>query len=331
MLTHAELRDLVKLELRVHELPLNDTDLDRLIDVSVSELTGLFDLVGDIRSYSTTVQTTQINLGSDIKKVLGVWYRPSASVVFGTYEEQTETVDGRSVRVAYLNRNTSVGVGFVRGNWSKTGVVQWEREGQWYEYPYEVVNDDRIRLKVYADPPRSVVDSTQRPVGGQRLFEKADWVELRPLGWHSSFQTSPFQPSSGSTHPPSNFDPVIEGEKAYGLGWSDGQMVLHLRLPNEWLKSGTDNLRVHVVLYYTGGDPILLPKSFSRLITVMVCRRILQSFMGEEVANYLALYKREEDELKMMLYRQMDSWGTYPVRIQSAYSVEEGGGSWRDR
>jgi hypothetical protein len=333
MLTHAELRDLVKLELRVHELPLNDTDLSNLIVVSVSELTGLFDLVGEVRSFSTVVNTTQINLGSDIKRVWGVWYRPSGSVVFDSYNEVNEVVNGQTVKVAYLNRNTSVGRGFVRGNWSKTGVVQWERGGWWYEFPYEVVNDDTIRLTVYAPPSQSVVPSGQRPVLGAYLFEKADWVELRPIGWQSSFQTSPYQPFNLSTNPPSSFQPLVEHEMGYGLSWVDGRMVLTLRLPNGWLREGRDNLRVYAVLYYEGGDPIPLPKSFSRLITVMVCRRILQSFMGEEVANYLALYKREEDELKSMLYRQMESWGTYPVQIRSAYALEEGGirGATTDR
>jgi len=328
MLTHAELRDLVNLELRVHELPLNDTDLDRLIDVSVSELTGLFDLISQVKVYDTSEETPAVILGEDVKKVLSVWYRPSAYAVFASYEESNQNINGNTVKVAEITCNTTApNRGFLDAKWNQTGTVQWQREGRWYEFPYEIISHNKIRLKVYANPSADhVVHPNHRPQTNTLLYEKADWYELRPIGWASSFGV-PF-----STYPPSDqLNPIVDFDRGYGLRWDSNGMVILLRLPKEEYKRGQDNLRVNAVLYYTGGDPIPLPKSFSRLITVMVCRRILQSFMGEEVANYLALYKREEDELKTVLYRQMDSWGTYPVRIQSAYAMEEGGNSWKDR
>ncbi len=300
------IRDLVlavRRNLRTENLPINDAQIADFVVETIADLAEDYDLLTNHYEYNTRRELASYRLPSDVKRVLFVFYRPSASAV-------VPLVGGVSGDEITTNQD------LVQRGWKPKGSFRWEFNGRIYKADYELLDNNRLRFVPYR-PPDGVIEPlvmdlpnakpmksyifepilpTTEPinpysgVGGQlTIYEEANWVQVHPT-------TVSEVGVLGGTHLGNRSGKYIFATDSY-----EGTQRVWFMAD----KDGTKNLRVYTLNRFVippnyAPDTLMVPEQlrYRRLIVVIAVKRILTAFMGEEAMSWINLLTSEETQLR---------------------------------
>ena len=322
-MTIRELRDAVRRNLRTENLPITDAQIDDFIMEVIADLSEDYDLLTHMYSFDTRRDIFSYRLPPEVKRVLYVFYRPSATATFSLITD----INGNeiTVRENLLNRG-----------WNPRGTFRWRYNGRTYFADYEIIDDRRLRFIPYSssdgnvEPPQMNTPNRRRRPFYIRKRSVERWAKQRGSNALPYPERDLYPPYTEIVFRPFSADTITISEEAdwvqvhpttpAELGVMGGEF---LGIPNEnyvfstdrfegvyrlWFmadKDGENNLMVYTINRFTipnTYDPnaFTVPEQmrYRRLIVVIAVKRILTAFMGEEAMSWINLLTSEETLLR---------------------------------
>ena len=315
MLTMSDIVRSVKVMLRTENLPLTDEEIAYIAAEVLGDLSVEFDIIVGNEVLSTTRATQRYALSEQTKRVLAVLWQPSA---VGTITDLTTDGGGNVLRL-YNSFNPNQ---FSSNGWAHRGFFYLVNSRQ-KEWAYRLVVEGGVEYLELATP----APVSEFPTPPFDVKESADWVMLYPVGVQESIQVGLTNNLQEFVMPHTDSDPVWLNPEQLGfpiqsrqyrtpenfvkenLGWGvyviDGVPNLELKFFQP--KTGLNNLIVRAVRYadISGLDPMTivvpLPTAYRQLLSVATTRRVLASFMGNEVSDWVQMLMAEERQLRNRL------------------------------